>query len=403
MAQFPSRSYVTPRTRFVRRIYFAGAVAAVILITVITLYSLSDKTETPEPQQEPRAVASQPKAQPKAPAAQMPARLEQKYETPPRFSMSLDLNEPAKTQAKPQPPVTAEPQLNPAIETTPLETTPAETAVTQIPPTSEPPAVQTDPTAAADAQAQAVIDEAMSIINARPMEIIKARDMLNELLGKPISSAKRSLIKQELSKLADRWLFSQTVYPKDPLCSLYNVQSGDLLSTIGSKYKVPWEILLQINQIPSPQSLQAGQTIKVINGPFHAKIFRSTFTMDLYLQDTFVRNFPVGLGKADYETPTGLWVVRPGGKLIKPRWTDPDTGKTYEADDPDYPLGSRWISLDGLEGAAVGRTGFAIHGTKDPHEIGSAKSRGCIRLYNGDVILVYDLLMPGESKVLVTD
>jgi lipoprotein-anchoring transpeptidase ErfK/SrfK len=313
--------------------------------------------------------------------------------------MSLDLNEPNKTQAKPQQPVSPEPKIETEVKPEQLQIT------TTLTPQETPqtPVVPLDPTAAADAQAQAVIDEAMSIINARPMEIIKARDMLNELLGKPISSAKRRVIKQELSKLADRWLFSQTVYPKDPLCSLYNVQSGDLLSTIGSKYKVPWEILLQINQIPSPQSLQAGQTIKVINGPFHAKVFRSTFIMDLYLQDTFVRSFPVGLGKTDYETPTGLWVVRPGGKLIKPRWTDPDTGKTYEADDPDYPLGSRWISLDGLEGAAVGRTGFAIHGTKDPHEIGSAKSRGCIRLFNGDVILVYDLLMPGESKVLVTN
>jgi lipoprotein-anchoring transpeptidase ErfK/SrfK len=95
------------------------------------------------------------------------------------------------------------------------------------------------------------------------------------------------------------------------------------------------------------------------------------------------------------ETPTGLWVVEPGGKLIRPTWTDPDTGKTYEAEDPDYPLGSRWIRLKGLEGDAVG--------TQDPSLIGTTGSRGCIRLHNGDVILIYNLLMPGFSQVEIVD
>jgi len=125
--------------------------------------------------------------------------------------------------------------------------------------------------------------------------------------------------------------------------------------------------------------------------------------MDLYLQDTFVRSFEVGLGKPGRETPTGLWVVEPGGKLIKPVWRDPDTGKVHYPDDPDYPLGSRWIRLKGLEGEAVGRTGIAFHGTKDPNLIGTAGSRGCIRLHNGDAILLYSLLEAGFSRVEVVE
>ena len=123
----------------------------------------------------------------------------------------------------------------------------------------------------------------------------------------------------------------------------------------------------------------------------------------MYLQNTFVKSFKIGIGKPGRETPKGLWIVRPGGKLIRPRWTDPDTGKTYESDDPDYPLGSRWIGLEGLEGDAKGREGFAIHGTKIPEEIGGATSRGCIRMYNGEVILMYNLLVPTCSKVEVVD
>jgi len=89
--------------------------------------------------------------------------------------------------------------------------------------------------------------------------------------------------------------------------------------------------------------------------------------------------------------------------LISPTWTDPDTGRTYRAKDPDYPLGSRWIALEGIDGEAKGRTGFAIHGTKDPEQIGMAGSRGCIRLDNGVAVLVYNLLVPIYSQVTVEE
>jgi LysM repeat protein len=220
-----------------------------------------------------------------------------------------------------------------------------------------------------------------------------------------MSEQQRAFVKERLSELAEKWLFSRTIFPQDRLCGSYKVKPGELLSTIGKQFKVPYEILMEINKIDRPEALQTGETIKVINGPFHVRVYRSTFTMDLYLQNTFVRSFPVGLGKPGMETPTGLWAVKvgKGGKMIKPSWKDPISGKTYEAEDEDYPLGSRWIGLEGIKGEAVGRTGFAIHGTKDPNQIGIAGSQGCIRLHNGNAILVYNLLEPGESRVEIVE
>lgn len=260
------------------------------------------------------------------------------------------------------------------------------------------PAVVTEPN-------QAVTDliaQAMALLNQRPPRIIEARDRLNEIL--PMAGGQeRTFVKEQLAALADKWLFSRLVYPEDKLCAGYKVNPGDLLASIGKKYNVPYEILMQINDIARPELLQADATIKVINGPFNARVWRSTFTMDLYLQNTYVKSFPVGLGKPGMETPTGRWRVKEGGKLIQPIWTDPVSGRTYHPEDPDYPLGSRWIALEGLEGAAVDRTGFAIHGTKAPEQIGTADSQGCIRLHNGDAILVYNLMMPGASLVDVVE
>ena len=297
------------------------------------------------------------------------------------------------------------PPQPPAVEATP-EAQPATPAA--VKPTAEPnvavstPAVQV----AADTQNTSTVStqiaQAMALLNQQPAKVIEARDRLNELL--PMARGQEQVnIKQQLSVLADKWLFGKLVYPGDKLCAGYKVNPGDLLANIGKQHNVPYEILMQINNIEKPELLQAGVAIKVINGPFNTRVSRSAFTMDLYLQNTYVKSFTVGLGKSGMETPTGRWRVKEGGKLVKPIWTDTETGRTYHPEDPDYPLGSRWIALEGIEGAAVGKTGFAIHGTKDPQQIGAPGSRGCIRLHNGDAVFVYNLMMPGQSLVDVVE
>ena len=265
------------------------------------------------------------------------------------------------------------------------------------------PKIETGSTIEPSPEVTRLIAEATSFLGEKPSRIIEARDSLNNALRMPMSAQQRAFVKDQLSELANKWLFDRTIFPGDQLCESYQVKPGDQLRLIGERFKVPYEILMDINKIDRPEALQAGQPIKVINGPFHAKVFRSAFTMDLYLQNTFVRSFSVGLGKPGMETPTGLWRVRPGGKLEKPPWKNPVDGRTYYPEDPDYPLGSRWIGLEGLEGAAKDRIGFAIHGTKDPEQIGTADSQGCIRLDNGNAILVYNLLEPGFSTVEVVE
>jgi LysM repeat protein len=278
---------------------------------------------------------------------------------------------------------------------------PAEVAVTQL---DVPEIVPVpEPTVEANQDAGELIAEATALIKKSPSKIIEARDTLNRALRMPMSVKQRAYVKAQLSDLADKWLLTRTILPGDTLCETYHVKRGDLLKSIGDRHKVPYEILMTINNIGRPQDLRAGEPIKVIHGPFRATVYRSTFTMDVYLQNTFVRSFRVGLGKVGHETPTGLWRIKPDGKSVKPIWTNPADGRTYHPEDPDYPLGSRWIALEGLTGAAKYRVGFAIHGTKEPEQIGTAGSAGCIRMHNGDAILVYNMMFPGFSQVEVVD
>lgn len=300
-----------------------------------------------------------------------------------------------------------EPVVAPVQESVPVTETVAENALAASPvaATEEPNAAQKvvldDGINKTSPEAQQLIEKALNLRDSG--KIIAARDLLNESLNMKLSPAVRTGVKVQMAKLSEQWLFGRGVLEGDKMTSHYLVQPGDMLVKISKQHKVPYEILLKVNGMERPESLQAGQRIKVIHGAFNAVIHRTTYTMDLFLQNVYVKSYKVGLGRSEHTTPTGRWMAAAGGKMIKPTWTDPDTGKTYLGTDPDYPLGSRWIALDGIEGNAKGRTGFAIHGTKDPESIGTLSSRGCIRLFNGDVIEVYDLMEPGQSSVIVMD
>ena len=240
--------------------------------------------------------------------------------------------------------------------------------------------------------------------NVEKGNIIAARDTLNTVLSMPLTTEYRKSVKARLNELAKKWLFGKDVLPGDTMTEYYRVHPGEALSNIGKKFNVPHEIIMQINGIKDPKRLQAGQRIKVIKGPFHVKICRSQFVMDLYLGNKmFVKSYGVGLGAKDQETPVGKWRLERGGKLIEPDWTHPDTNRIIRAGDPEYPLGSRWIGIEGLDENTRLRTGFALHGTKDPASIGKRSSRGCVRLFNGDAIEVYNLLVPVQSEVLIVD
>ena len=284
------------------------------------------------------------------------------------------------------------------ISTTEADIEPVTEPVVELP---EPVITVTESDLPTSPEASALIAEAF--VDSDEGRIIAARDKLNRALIMALSDQDRASVKARLSRLSSKWLFSRDPYAGDTLTGTHKVQTGEMLITIAKQYKVPHEILQKVNNIKRPELLPAGATIKIINGPFHAIVYRSTFTMDLYLGNkTYVKSYKIGIGEEGKETPTGKWRVKTNGKLESPPWPNPEGGIVYPGD-PEYPLGSRWIGLDGIDGDAKGRVGFGLHGTKEPETIGQRSSQGCIRLYNGDVIEFYDLVMPGISEVRVVE
>ena len=241
---------------------------------------------------------------------------------------------------------------------------------------------------------------------------VAARDVLNRALADPrATELDREHLRARLAAIAAELTFSPRVVPDDATAETYVVQRGDALSRIPRKgpYHVDHRLIQRINRIEDPRRIRVGQRLKVLVGPMHAVVDKSDFRLDLYAEQRdsggnrlFLRSFDVGLGEYG-STPIGLWKVRDGSKAINPRWVNPRTGEVFAADDPENPIGEYWIGLEGLDAQTELLEGYGIHGTIEPDSIGEERSMGCVRLREGDVALLYELLVFEKSRVEIVE
>jgi lipoprotein-anchoring transpeptidase ErfK/SrfK len=227
---------------------------------------------------------------------------------------------------------------------------------------------------------------------------LAARELYSQALtaGLPDRDAQRAGI--EASDVADRTLFSDAAMEGDPHVDMYVIQPGDTLGKLAKEWDITAGLLASINNIADVNRIRAGQRIKYIRGPFRATVARSAHRLDVWLGDVFVRTFPVALGSSG-STPMGEWKVKE--KLTDPTYYPPRGGRIIRADDPENPLGERWIGLEGISGEAVGQMRYGIHGTIEPESIGQDVSLGCVRMLNEDVQFLYDLLVVNDSTVII--
>lgn len=275
---------------------------------------------------------------------------------------------------------------------------PPEALAPALPRESVSPTVASSDAGATRGTGSADLAKARELFDAgRPLD---ARAALGAAINRTPGGAPPRDVRDVAARIADETVFSSRITRDDPLVEVYTVQPNELLSTIARRFEVPYEIVMRINHISDAGRLRAGQRIKIPRGPFHAQIHLSDFRIDLYLQDTYVRSYPVGVGRSETGTPGGVWQVT--DRLIDPTYYPPPSAQgrpIIPGGRPENPLGTRWIGLKGIEGGAVGQQSFGVHGTNEPDSIGSAASMGCIRMRNDDVQVVYDALTPGRSTV----
>ncbi len=121
----------------------------------------------------------------------------------------------------------------------------------------------------------------------------------------------------------------------------------------------------------------------------HLRLSLSDRRVYVYRGDTVETSYPVAIGRAGWETPTGEFSVF--SQIVDPGWTNPFTDEVAPPG-PDNPLGERWIGF-----WSDGTNVIGFHGTPNRNSVGKAASHGCIRMYNEDIRALYDIVAIGTS------
>ena len=115
--------------------------------------------------------------------------------------------------------------------------------------------------------------------------------------------------------------------------------------------------------------------------------------------------YGVGVGRSEGMNFRGTAII--GRKEKWPRWTPTENMMKHipryrayaggMAGGPENPLGPRALYLyrDGKD------THFRLHGTTEPETIGQAVSSGCIRLFNQDIIDLYERVPVGTHVTVI--
>ncbi len=130
-----------------------------------------------------------------------------------------------------------------------------------------------------------------------------------------------------------------------------------------------------LSKIYEDEFLPPAQEINVKSGDPFIVISLTEHTLYLMEKEGIRGKFPVAIGKPSTPSPIGEWEIT-------------DKGAWGEG------FGSRWLGLSVPWGI------FGIHGTNRPYSVGAAISGGCFRMFNRDVIELYDLVKVG-SKVFI--
>jgi len=282
------------------------------------------------------------------------------------------------------------PTVEPAKPTTATAAKPT-TATPAKPSTAAPadttPAKPTEPEKPEPPTAEAVLKAAETALAAnKPADAMKA---LSDALAHAKKPDDTKAIKTRLAKLAADALFSPKPCP--PLSVIHEVAAGDSLWQIARKHKTTVELIQRINGMKN-DAIRVGQRLKIIPGGFDVEVVKSQFRLTLTKNGVWVREFKVGLGK-DGSTPVGSFVAN--HKLKQPTYFGNGAPVPFE-DRKNNPLGTRWITI---KGAGAGQ--YGIHGTWEPESMGKEESKGCVRMLNNEVEWLFDLIVPGDSKIVI--
>lgn len=143
---------------------------------------------------------------------------------------------------------------------------------------------------------------------------------------------------------------------------------------------------------------QTAQVVTFAGEPGSIVIHTNQRRLYLVVSEGKALSYPVGVGRAGKQW-TGVSHV--SSKHLRPAWSPPAEVRrdkpslpaVIPAGSPRNPMGAAALVLATDE--------YAIHGTNSPGSVGGFVSYGCIRMYNKDILDLYERVSVG-TRVVVT-
>src|SRR6266436_5164510 len=107
--------------------------------------------------------------------------------------------------------------------------------------------------------------------------------------------------------------------------------------------------------------------------------------------------YPVGVGRVGKQW-SGTAMI--SGKYLRPAWSPPAEVKRDKPWMPNVIPGGTAQNPMGAAALTLSAGQYAIHGTNNPGSIGGFVSYGCIRMYNADVLDLYNRVGWGTTVVV---
>ena len=150
----------------------------------------------------------------------------------------------------------------------------------------------------------------------------------------------------------------------------------------------------------APTSSSAREIVR-FNGYSAGTIVIKTNERRLYyvVGDGKAIRYPVGVGKRGMAW-SGTASI--DGKYIKPGWSAPESiRRDYSRLPAVVPGGSPRNPMGAAAMTLSGGGEYAIHGTNNPGSVGGFVSHGCIRMYNQDIMDLYERVSYGTPVVVL--
>ncbi len=214
---------------------------------------------------------------------------------------------------------------------------------------------------------------------------LKAKEIYNQIISDYPEYEKIQDIQDKLGALN---LTIITTNVPAPQTVLHEVVPGDSLGKLAKQYNTTKELIKKTNVLKS-DVIRVGQKLRIWNAPFNVYVKKSQNILMLKNGDEVLKVYHVSTG-ANNITPVGTFKI--ATKLANPVWFKPG-GAPVPPESPENVLGTRWMGFDT-------DPHYGIHGTTQPDKIGQQVTAGCVRMINGEVEELFDLLPVGTQVVI---